>query len=183
MFNEKDKLFTEDSELCPVNYYGKTKQLAEEAVKDSGLDYLILRTDQPYGRLETWQKDDNVCRVVKKLQQGAELTEPIDWYNNPTYIEDFVDATARLIKNKNAGTYNLVGPDFINRYDWALKIALAFDFKKFVIKPVSSEAFNLPAKRPMANLSNEKAQKDARIKFLSVDSALEHMKKLRPAQS
>ena len=178
VFDGKGELFTEDSEPCPINYYGKTKQIAEEAVKDSGLDYLILRTDQPYGKLEAWQKDDNVRRVLKALQQNKEVHEPLDWYNNPTYINNFVDATAELIKKGSNGIFNLVGKDFINRYEWAIKIANIFDKDTTNIEAVDSISFHLSAIRPTANVSNDKVIKETGVKFFGVEEGLLELKKV-----
>jgi dTDP-4-dehydrorhamnose reductase len=168
VFNGKGKVFTEESEMNPINYYGETKMISEKDIKDSGLKYLILRTDQPYGEIEEWQKDDNVRRVLKKLNQGLESREPTDWYNNPTYIDDFSIATLKLIETNKEGIYNLVGPDFINRYEWALKIAEVFDKDKNLIVPIKSNALNISAKRPYANLSNKKTQTEINFKFRNI---------------
>ena len=178
VFDGKGELFTEDSEPCPINYYGETKQIAEEVIKDSGLEYLILRTDQPYGKLEAWQKDDNVRRVLKALQQNKEIHEPLDWYNNPTYINNFVDATAELIKKGSNGIFNLVGKDFINRYEWAIKIAKIFDKDTTKVEGVDSTSFHLAAIRPTANISNDKVVKETGVRFFGVEEGLSELKKV-----
>lgn len=178
VFNGDGKIFTEGSEYSPINYYGKTKQLSEETVIDSNLDYLILRTDQPYGNIETWQKDDNVRRVLKKLNQNLNVTEPSDWYNNPTYLDDFTEATARLINKKTTGTFNAVGPEFINRYEWGLRIADIFERDKKLVTEVRSSSLNVSAKRPLANLSNKKIEMETGMKFSDTLDGLKRMKTL-----
>lgn len=176
VFNGRDKIFTEDSEPNPINYYGETKRLSEEIVKSSNLEYLILRTDQPYGRIEPWQKDDNVRRVLNKFSRETQLTEPEDWYNNPTYLDDFVDAAIELLNRNRRGIYNLVGPDFINRYDWALRISEIFGKDKNMVRPVNSSYFNLSAKRPISNVSNNKIQIELNRKFRNVIAGLNDIK-------
>ena len=176
VFDGKDKVFTEESKTNPINYYGETKALSEAAIKENLEDYLILRTDQPYGSIEPWQKDDNVRRVLNKLNNNQESKEPTDWYNNPTYLDDFAEATIKLIKEDKKGIYNLVGPDFINRYEWALKIADTFGKNKNLIVPIDSSTFNLAAKRPNINLSNEKTVRETKISFLGVEAGLKDLK-------
>ena len=176
VFDGKDKIFTEESKTNPINYYGETKALSESAIRENLEDYLILRTDQPYGSIEPWQKDDNVRRVLNKLNNNQESKEPTDWYNNPTYLDDFAGAVIKLIKEDKKGIYNLVGPDFINRYEWALKIADTFGKKKNLIVPADSSTLNLAAKRPNVNLSNKKAVREIKISFLGVEAGLKDLK-------
>ena len=176
VFDDKGKIFTDGYKTNPINYYGETKALSEVAIKESLNDYLILRTDQPYGKSESWQKDDNVKRILKKLNNNQESKEPTDWYNNPTYLDDFVQATIKLIKDDKVGIYNLVGPDFISRYEWALKIAEVFGKNKNLIVPTDSGTFNLPAKRPTSRLSNEKVTKETGTSFLGVEKGLKKLK-------
>ena len=40
--------YTEDDTPDPVNWYGQTKLMAEEEVKHSGLEYIIMRIAYPY---------------------------------------------------------------------------------------------------------------------------------------
>jgi dTDP-4-dehydrorhamnose reductase len=177
VFNGTGKVFNEDSEPNPINYYGKTKLEGENIVKNSGLDFLILRTDQPYNWIKPWQKDNNVTRVLKRLEAGEITKEPIDWYNNPTFIPNLVEATLKLVEKNKVGIYHAVGPDFINRYEWALKIAEVFKKDKNLIKPIVSDELNLPAKRPYAKLSNEKIVKDTGIDFVGVEEGMKLMLK------
>ena len=175
VFDGKDKVFTEESKTNPINYYGETKALSEAAIKENLEDYLILRTDQPYGSIEPWQKDDNVRRVLNKLNNNQESKEPTDWYNNPTYLDDFAEATIKLIKEDKKGIYNLVGPDFINRYGWALKIADTFGKNKNLIVPADSSTFNLAAKRPNVNLSNKKVQTELKFGFKDIREGINEL--------
>ena len=175
VFDGSKKVFHEDDRPNPVNYYGKTKLYGEKIIEDSKLKFLILRTDQPYNWIKSWQKDNNVTRIIKKLENKESFKEFADWYNNPTFIPDFVKATLNLIKNERQGIYHLVGSDYMNRYEWALKIAEIFEKEKHLINPTDSKDLNLPAKRPNANLSNEKVQKDSGVKFSGLEQGLKNM--------
>jgi dTDP-4-dehydrorhamnose reductase len=134
-----------------------------------------LRIDQPYGWIEKWQKFNNVIRVLNILNSGQLLKDVVDWYNNPTLLTDIGDVTKILIEKNKNGIYNVVGPDFINRYEWALMIAEIFHKNKKQILPIKEEELNLPAKRGKVNLSNEKVFIDTGIKMRSVREGLEYM--------
>jgi len=175
VFDGKKTIYFENGNCNPATYYGKTKLFGEEIIKSSGLSHLILRTDQPYGWKEKWQKTNSVTRVLDNFENNQEVREVIDWYNNPTFIEDIVDVTKILLHRNLEGLYHVVGPDFINRYQWAQLIAEVFNKEKNLIKPFESKELNLPAKRVNINLSNEKLFFDTGFKMKSVKEGLEVM--------
>src|SRR3989344_2652360 len=62
VFDGKMERFFEYDKRNAVNYYGLTKLCGENAVERSGITYLILRTDQPYTIVESWQKKNSVLK-------------------------------------------------------------------------------------------------------------------------
>lgn len=175
VFDGEKKIFLENDRPNPVNYYGFTKLMGEKISASSHLPFLILRTDQPYSWVEKWQKKSFIETVLEQFETINKIQIFKDWYNNPTYIDDFVNATMRLIKQKNEGVYHLVGPDYINRYDWAIKIAKCFKKEHSLICPILSKEKGLPAKRANTNLSNLKIKRDTKIDFKGVDEGLKQM--------
>jgi len=175
VFDGKKKYFEEDLPV-PANYYGITKFKGEELVKNSNLSYLVLRTDQPYGWPELWHHTNSVKRVIDNLSSGKEHNEIIDWKNTPTYVTDFVKATAQLLDNDANGVYHLVGSDFINRYEWSLITADVFGLNKNLIKSIVSEKLNLSARRVNVNLNNQKLHKKTGIVMKGVKEGMMHMR-------
>lgn len=176
VFNgEKNEYFEED-EPSPATYYGLTKLKGEELVKNSKLPFLILRTDQPYDWKEKWQRNNSVLRVLQTLQEGKTINEIIDWYNVPTYIPNFVNALENLINFNLLGIYHVCGSDFVNRYEWALVTAKVFGLNENMIKTISSEILNLPAKRVNVKLNNEKLFQKTGIKMIGIEEGLKSMK-------
>jgi dTDP-4-dehydrorhamnose reductase len=177
VFNgEKNEYFEED-EPSPATYYGLTKLKGEELVKNSKLPFLILRTDQPYDWKEKWQHTNSVIRALDNLLSGRIHKEVVDWYNTPTYIPDFVQATWKLLQDDEMGIYHLTGPEFINRYDWSLNIADIFGLNKNLIKPITSDSLNLPVKRVNVNLNNKKIIGSTRIQMSGIKDGLLEMYK------
>lgn len=176
VFDGKKEIYFEDDERNAVDYYGLTKLRGEELTENSGLEFLILRTDQPYTTVEPWQKKNSVLRVLEKFQKGEIVKELVDWWNTPTYVENFIDVSAELIRKGKKGIFNIVGPDFLNRYDWAFKIADVFGKDKKMIQKMFSSELNLPAKRANVHLDNTKAQKESGIKLLGVEEGMKLMR-------
>ena len=156
VFNGTKSIYFEDDDYSPATYYGYTKYLGEKIVRDSNLKYLILRTDQPYGWHKSWQKMNSVTRLLHNFETGKPVSDVVDWYNNPTLLSDFVKATKILIDFNDSGIYNIVGLDFINRYEWAKITAEVFNKDKNMIKSIRGSELNLAAKRVNVNLSNQK---------------------------
>jgi dTDP-4-dehydrorhamnose reductase len=175
VFDGTQKEYYENDITSPLNYYGITKEKAEKLILNSGLDYLILRTDQPYCWIEPWQKDNSVVRVLRNLKLRNQHNEMSDWFNNPTYVPDLIYATKILFESEKNGIYHLTGSDFIDRYSWSLYTAKIFGFEKNLIKSIKSNNLNLPAKRPNANLSNKKLFDETNFKMKDVEEGLSEM--------
>ena len=172
VFDGKKNKFTEEDLPTPGNYYGHTKLLAENLIKNSGLPYLILRTDQPYYWAETWHHTNSVLRVLDYLKAKKDLNEIVDWYNVPTYVPDFTTALEFLINKKKTGIFHVTGPDFINRYDWSLLVAKIFKLDSFFIHSINSSSLNLPAKRCNIHVDNQKLFRETGIKMRSLEESL-----------
>jgi len=177
VFDGKKSIYFETDETSGSTYYGFTKMKCEKIIESSQLEYLILRTDQPFGWTEKWQKTNSVLRVINNLKTDDGLNEIEDWYNTPTYLEDFVSATNSLFLKESTGIFQIVGPDFINRYEWAKIVADVFGLDKNKIHPIQSSSLNLPAKRTNIRISNKKLETEIGIKMRGVKIAAEDMLK------
>ena len=176
VFDGKNQKYFENDSQSPATHYGITKFKGEELVQNSSLSYLILRTDQPYCWTEPWHHTNSVLRTINTLRSGKTHNEIIDWKNTPTYVPDFVKATNLLLDLDARGIFHVVGPDFINRYEWSLITADVFGLGKNLIKPIESENLNLPAIRVNVNLDNQKLHKKTGMSMKGVKEGLVHMK-------
>jgi len=178
VFDGSKQKYVEDDIPSPSTYYGLTKYGGEELVRNSDLTYLILRTDQPYCWVEKWQRTNSVLRVLQTLRSGKVLKEITDWYNAPTYVPDLVHAIEKLLEDNAEGIFHLVGSEFINRYNWALKVANTFGLDKNLIKPITSDALSLPAKRVSVNLCNKKLFQKTGLRMYNIQDGLNDMKRI-----
>ena len=175
VFDGLQKKYSENDQTNPTTYYGKTKEKSEKNIINSGVDFLILRTDQPYCWIKSWQHQNSVTRVLENLKAKKIHNEIIDWYNTPTYVPDLVKSAEQLLINNKTGIYHLVGSDFINRYEWAILIANYFNLDSELIKPIKSEQLKLSAKRVNVNLTNDKIFNELGIRMMGIESGLKHM--------
>jgi dTDP-4-dehydrorhamnose reductase len=175
VFPGGEKAFTEDDLPAPINHYGLMKKLGEDEARRNP-KHVILRPDQIYGWPERGQKRPFVSSVLAKLERGEKAEVCADWYNCPTYVEDLASASLALVEGKRCGTYNAVGSTFLNRYEWALKIAAAFGMDASLVVPIDSSRLNLPARRPNARLSNELLVRASGVEMKTVEQGLEAMR-------
>ncbi|MFM7703239.1 MAG: dTDP-4-dehydrorhamnose reductase [Alphaproteobacteria bacterium] len=81
--------FSEDNtaNLHPLNFYGKTKLLGEQAIQKSGCDYIIIRLSWVYDARQT---SKNFVNTIKRLAQEKEVLNIVcDQIGSPTSA-DFV---------------------------------------------------------------------------------------------
>ena len=175
VFNGTKSEYSENDKPNPTGIYGLTKFQGEKIIQESNLPFLILRTDQPYCWKEKWQHTNSVIRVIENLEKNQQFKEVVDWYNTPTYVPDFVNATKELIQKDLEGIFHLVGSDFISRYDWSQKIADIFHLKKNLIKPIDSSELKLPVERNNIKLNNNKLLQNTGYKMAGVEEGLRKM--------
>jgi dTDP-4-dehydrorhamnose reductase len=145
----KQTPYTEEDLPNPVNWYGTTKMLGEDAVKESGGQSLIVRVEMPYS--SHFDKKLDIARIfVKMLKEGKEINGVSDQKITPTYVDTLVNGLFKLIEARATGIYHLGSTDTTTPYDFAVMIAQKFDLDKNLIKAVPFEEYNKTrtAKRP-----------------------------------
>lgn len=156
VFSGGSDSFEEGDSRSPINVYGETKVSAENKVQNSASRSLIIRTDQPYGWSEQWQSPTMVEWVLGELSRKTTVPVFDDWWNCPIYVWDLVAAVRKLISSGCTGVYHVVGPEYINRFEWARLIAEEFGHNPERIERASFHESSLPARRPNSQLSIEK---------------------------
>ncbi len=144
------KSYVETDAVGPVTVYGKTKLHGEEQVKANTDKYYIFRTAWLYG------DGNNFVRTMLKLgNEKDEISVVADQHGSPTYAEDLANIIAEAIEKKIPyGLYHSTNQGFTTWYDFTKKIFELADIKCDV-KPVTSEEFIRPAKRPKNSKLNK----------------------------
>src|SRR3989339_797560 len=124
-----------------------------------------------------YQKTDFIRWVLYKLEQGFGFEIVNGQFCNPTYTEDIAVVVNKVISKKRYGIYHAGGPDWLSRYDIAVKTARIFSQDETLIKPINPSQLEQSAKRPnKGGLVTLKAQTDLGIEFTSLESGLMTLK-------
>lgn len=152
--------YIEESNPHPMNWYAETKYQAEERVKNSGLEYLILRIAYPY-RAKFEPKKDFVRAILGRLQNNQPIKAITDHYCTPTFIDDIARAVKVLLETREKGIVHVVGSQTLTPYDAALEIARVFGCdERLISQTTRSEYFAEKAPRPFnLTMNNDKIQR------------------------
>lgn len=148
VFDGERGMYKEEDAVGPVNYYGRTKLEAEEAVKEYEHDWAIVRTVLVYGKNHSGHS--NILKIVReKLEKGEEYSVFDDQVRTPTYVEDLAKGIVSIIEKKATGVFHLSGKDVLTPYQMTIKTAEHLNLDSSIIKKVTAANFNQPAKRPL----------------------------------
>lgn len=176
IFDGKNGPYTENDIPNPIGYYGRTKLASENVLRISGIKYTILRTNVLYGTAK-FSRPDFVKWVIDSLKSGKQINVVNDQVNNPTFIDDLVQAVSLIINKKREGVFNIGGSEFLNRYEFALMIAEYFNLDKTLINRIKTDELKQTARRPLkSGLITIKAQSELGYKPHSIIQSLEQMK-------
>ncbi|RMA93322.1 dTDP-4-dehydrorhamnose reductase [Hydrogenothermus marinus] len=169
---KENGLYTEEDETNPLNEYGKSKLTGEKWILESSYEkFLIFRTSWVYGE----GKQNFIYKLLQWAKNNEYLKIAYDEISVPTSTKTIVEITLKAIENRLTGLYHLTNSGYASRYEWAKKVFDIKNINKF-IKPVSSEIFNLPAKRPkFSAMSNEKIKYLLNIEIKNWEEELEEV--------
>jgi dTDP-4-dehydrorhamnose reductase len=160
--------YTEVDAPNPQSVYGRTKLAGEQAICTSGCKHLILRTSWVYG-----VHGGNFVKTILRLaKERNELRIVADQFGAPTWARNLAQATASALscwQNKNwdgdfSGLYHLTAAGRTNWHEYAEEIVRlarkcdpALAAKLLDIRPIATQEYPVPAKRPANSvLSNDK---------------------------
>ena len=149
VFDGKNGPYREDAEVNPLSVYARHKLEAEQMALNEVPGTLVLRVTNVYGN-ETRGKNF-VARIVEQCRSHQKLTLklPYDQYATPTNAWDIARAMFVLLRDEKNGVYHICGTDFMNRVELALRVLEYFPKAEYDLIPISTEALNQPAKRPL----------------------------------
>jgi dTDP-4-dehydrorhamnose reductase len=102
---------------APINVYGKTKLVGEEAVHEACARSYIVRTSWVYGS----DKNSFLCTVYDDLKAGRKVRAIDDIWSSTTYVEDLIDRVMTICRTGFHGTYHVVNTGICTYYEFALE--------------------------------------------------------------
>ncbi len=161
VFDGKAGPYREEDETCPINHYGKTKELAEQIVRKSTLAWSIARTVLLYGKADHITRSNFIYWVKDNLEIGKKINVVNDQLRTPTYIPDFVDGIMKIIEMEATGLFHISGKDQMTPFEMANAVADHLGLNRSLISPVDASTFTQIGERPLkTGFMIDKAKKE-----------------------
>ena len=172
VFNGQRGMYSEEDTPDPVNYYGKTKLLAEQEMQLYPYEWSIVRTVLVYGHPGPGR--DNILTLVAKALQEGKISRIVDdQVRTPTYVEDLAGAIKIIIDKRAKGIYHISGNDILTPYQMTVAVARYLGLNEKLIEPVTAATFTQPALRPpKTGFKIEKAEMELGYKPVSFQEGL-----------
>ena len=176
VFDGRDGPYDENAEPNPISFYGKTKWESEKEVSKILSDIVIARTTVLYGFFPGIRKNF-VTWLIDELRNQNRISIVADQYGTPTLADDLAQALLVLFEKGKQGIYNTVGSEWINRFNFAQKVAEVFELNSKLIQETTSNQLKQPALRPLkGGLKIDKIRLETGFEFSSVSEGLEVIK-------
>jgi len=135
--------YQEDSPTDPVNAYGATKLAGEEALRRSGADWLIVRTQWLFG-----VNGKSFPRTMWERACAGLATKVVtDQTGRPTYSRDVAPAVWKLIDGGVSGVMHIANDGEATWFDVAARVFERAG-RRDLLTACSTADFPTPARRP-----------------------------------
>jgi dTDP-4-dehydrorhamnose reductase len=140
---------TEEAPTGPINVYGQTKLVGEQACLRANPDAVVIRTSWVYSRF-----GNNFVKTMSKLMQERDSLNVVnDQIGSPTYAADLAQAILTIITHPHwqAGIYHYSNEGEISWHEFALAIQQIGGWD-CAISGIPSSNYPTPAQRPHYSL-------------------------------
>lgn len=147
VYNQNLKIpIAEDSKNKPINFYGETKLLGDEACQMINPNSIVIRTSWLYSSFG----DNFVKKMISSMKVRKRLNVINDQIGSPTYAADLAQVIIDIISFNDwkPGIYNYANEGKISWYDFAKDIKFLCGFNDVILNPVSSIDYFNKADRP-----------------------------------
>ena len=168
----KETAYVETDEPDPIEWYGKTKYIAEQLVGEMMPSAVIVRLSYPYQARPV--RPDFVSLFRQRLAENVLPPAFADHIITPTFADDLCQVFDLMIGERPKGIYHVVGSSWHSDYELALKVGDKFGLDGEVRKG-NLEEFLKTATRPyqkMLKNSNEKLKTDLGYTMKTFDEGL-----------
>lgn len=178
VFDGNKKIYQEDDEPHPVNWYGYTKREGELKVMESGADFCILRSVLAFGHKGNYPVDI-VNRFRKMMEEGKPIKAVCDQKISFTFIDDLVEAVKILVKRDAGGIYHYAGNRSLTPFELAIIVRETFGYHNVRVEPVNMAEYFLDTgtkRLKNAVLSSDKIKKTYGLNPSDVNQALNNIR-------
>lgn len=177
VFDGNSPPYTENSPVHPLNYYGKTKVEAEKLVSGYIHHSIIFRLTTMYGWPGPHERANPATWIIAKLKQNRSFPVVTDVYNNHLWVGQAADCVWRAVAASPFGKlFHIAGRECVSRYEFACRVAEAFNLNQKLLIPVTSSYFrNLSPRAKNTCFATTKMEKQLKVVPLSIKAGLKFM--------
>ena len=140
----KDGFYEVDDKPKPVNVYGRTKLLGEQAVQKILNKYFIIRISWVFG-----EHGNNFVKTMLKLgKERKELNVVADEYGSRTYTADLAPLLIEMIKTDKYGVYHATNEGVCSWAEFAEEI-FKLAGMNVKVNHITTAEYPTKAKRPL----------------------------------
>ncbi|MDK9701387.1 MAG: SDR family oxidoreductase, partial [bacterium] len=164
--------YPEDAHPTPIGYYGKSKLAGDNEVLAASPNNVVARTSVLFG-YEPNAAPDFVSWLLLKLWSNEPVNIVTDQYSTPTLTNSLATGLRQIIDANQSGVFHLVGAEYLNRYEFAVRIAELAGLPSGFITPVDGSTFTQTAPRPkQGGLTTKRTELAIGFQPLSIAEAM-----------
>ena len=160
----------DDTVTIPLNEYGYSKYLGEQAVQKYVKDFYIVRIAWVFGI-----NGKNFVKTMLNVGKNHDTVRVVnDQIGSPTYTYDLARLLVDMIQTDKYGRYHATNEGLCSWYEFACEIFRQAGMDEVKVTPVDSDGFPAKAKRPSnSRMSKEKLTENGFERLPSWQNALE----------
>lgn len=156
----KEGLYQIEDKVNPVNYYGKTKYLGENFIREYD-NHIIVRISWVFGI-----NGKNFIRTMLNLAElHKELNVVCDQIGSPTYTKDLAGLLVNMFLSNVKGLYHVTNEGYCSWYEFA-EFIFKESRKKVKVHPILTKDYKTIAKRPLNSKLSKESLDDIGMKRL-----------------
>lgn len=122
--------YVEYDPVSACSQYGRARAVVESIIQRSVENHCVARTCLVYGF--SWRGgkpilDPRLSHIAGLLRRARPVSQYVDQYRTPTFIDDLAPALLQLLLSDVRGIIHLAGPDRASRLEFARQVARAFE--------------------------------------------------------
>jgi len=172
IFDGETGNYAEEDSPAPITPYARSKALAEEAVRASGAEAVIVRTSLIYG----WRPrmGRQVRWIVEGVRSGQLVRLFTDELRCPIWVESLAAAVVELAEMEYTGILHVAGAQVLSRHEFGLRLLRFYGLDPSPVIPALSPVNESSMCRPLnCTLDCSRARSLLRTPLPGVDEVLE----------
>jgi dTDP-4-dehydrorhamnose reductase len=152
----------------PLSDYGRAKVQSEAIYRESGANFVIIRTSLIYDFTEN---NRQISWMLERIREGKRVPLFVDEFRSPVHVWNLGAALLELSASNFTGTLNIAGPEALSRHEYGVHLltALGCDVHAHVEQVKASEI--APHRPRNLSLDISLAQSVLTTRLLSVGDA------------